>query len=323
MTHRTYGLAVAAALLLAGPAQAQRQVNASHDAASNGMVEIHMNSGSVRVVGWSRNQVQVTGTVSGRDQVHLDGGGRTVEVRVGSGRGGRGSAATLEVRVPTGSSVEVMAGAAPVTVSGVTGLVETTSQSGPVTIQGNPRSVEVVAHSGPVTVEGRTDRVEITAMSGPVRVTADVRQRVEVEAMSGPVELLGTVGEVEVNALSGNVRIANATGRVEVEAVSGNVIINGTRLRGNVNGVSGNITVSGTLGGPVTLETHSGNVELRLPGGAAAEVEVATFNGGFRSDFSGAREDRESRHERRVSIGRGGPAVSITTFSGDVKLSRR
>lgn len=316
--HRTLGLALAAAVMLAAPAQAQRQVNARHDASSTGRVEIQMNTGSLRVVGWSRGQVQVTGTVSGRDEVQLDGSGRTVEVRVG-----RRGTANLEVRVPVGSSVEVTVGSAPITVSGVTGAVEATSRSGNVTIQGSPRSVEVMAYSGAVTLEGRTDRAMVTSMSGPVRVTGDVRQRVEVEAMSGPVDLLGTVGEVEVNALSGNVRVANATGRVEVEAVSGNISVNGSRLRGNVTSVSGNIVVAGSLAGPLSMESHGGNVELRLPSGAEAEVAVSTFNGGFRSDFGSGRESRESRNERRVSIGRGGPAVSITTFSGDVKLTRR
>lgn len=317
------GMAVAAALLLAGPAHAQRQVNARHDASSTGTVEITLEAGSVRVTGWSRGEVQVTGTVQGRDEVRLEGSGRTVEVQVGGSRPGRGGHATLEVRVPAGSSVEVTAGAAPVTVSGVTGAVEASSRSGGVTVQGSPRTVEVVAHSGPVTVEGRTDRVDLTAMSGPVRVTADVRQRAEIQAMSGPVDVLGAVGEVSINALSGNVRVTNASGRVEVEGVSGDMSVTGTRLRGNVSTVSGNILVNGSLSGAVTMETHGGNVELRLPSGASAEVEVTTFNGGFRSEIPGSRESRDSRHERRVSIGRGGPTVSISTFSGDVKLSRR
>jgi DUF4097 and DUF4098 domain-containing protein YvlB len=321
--HRNLGLAVAAALLLAGPAQAQRQVNARHDASSTGTVEITLGAGSVRVTGWSRGEVQVTGSVQGRDEVHLDGAGRTVEVRVGGSRPGRGGNANIEVRVPAGSSVEITAGAAPITVSGVTGLVEASSRSGGITVRGNTRGIEAVAHSGPVTVEGRTGRLEVTSMSGPVRVTADVPGRTEIQAMSGPVDLLGAVNEVEVNALSGNVRVANATGRVEVEGVSGNISVTGTRLRGNVNTVSGSILVNGSLAGPMNMESHGGDVELRLPSGASAEVEVATFSGGFRSEIRGARESRDGRHERRISIGRGGPAVSISTFSGDVKLSRR
>lgn len=323
--NRTLGLTVAAAaaLLAAAPAQAQRQVNERADASASGAVEIMMHQGSLRVVGWNRREVQVTGTVSrADDRVELERGGNSVQVRVAGRRGGRGGHANLEVRVPAGSRLEVTAQSAPITISGVTGAIEAVSHSGGVRVQGNPRTVEIVSHSGGVTVDGQTDRLSVTAMSGPVRVNGNVRQRAEIEAMSGPVDLAGTVGEVDVTALSGPVRIANATGRVEVEAISGNVTLNGTRLRGNVETVSGNIVVSGSVGGALNLESHGGNVELKLPDGAGAQVQVSTFNGGFRSDF-GEGTVRGSRGDRHVAIGRGGPTVSITTFSGGVKLSRR
>src|SRR5688500_11630176 len=108
MTHiRIASLAAAAAaLLLAGEAGAQRQVDARHSAAANGSVEIEINNGSVRVVGWRRNEVQVTGSLSREgDRLALDGAGRMTEVRI-EGRRGQPGSATLEVRVPAGSSVE-------------------------------------------------------------------------------------------------------------------------------------------------------------------------------------------------------------------------
>lgn len=322
MTYlRIVGLAGAAALLLAAPADAQRQVNARRDAASNATVAIHLDGGSVRVTGWARNEVQVTGTLASPDErLHLGGGGRSVDVRVAGRRGGRGGHGNLEVHVPAGSRVEVMAGSGPIHASGLTGSVEAVSQSGPVTVQGRLRRVEVVAQSGPVTIEGEAGTVDVTSMSGPVRVRADV-QRAEIEALSGPVELLGSVGEAHVNAVSGPVRVANATGRVEIDAVSGNVVLNGTGLRGNVQSVAGGILVAGTLGGALTLESHGGDVELRLPAGADAQVQVSTFSGNLRSDFGAGRESAGG--DRRVAIGRGGPTVSITTFSGNVKLRRR
>jgi DUF4097 and DUF4098 domain-containing protein YvlB len=321
MTRNLTLCLAAAALLAAVPAQAQREVNERHEASASGTVEIQMNQGSLRVTGWARREVQVTGTVARPgDRVQLDGGGGGVEVRVAGRNGSRGGSATLEVRVPAGSTVEVVAGAAPITISGVTGSVEAVSQGGRITVQGSPRAVELVSHSGGVTVEGQTERLDVTVMSGGVRVTADVRQRAEIVSLSGPVEVLGSVNELELTAMSGPVRVANAGGRVEIEAVGGGVTLNGSRLRGNVQSVSGSVVVGGSLGGPLSVESHSGDVELRLPGGTAAEVNVTTYNGGFRSDFGNG---RGSSRERHVTIGRGGPTVSITTFSGDVKLTRR
>lgn len=322
MTHiRTLSLAAAAAaLLLAGEAGAQRQVNARRDAAGTGTVEIAINNGSLRVVGWGRNEVQVTGSLSREnDRVVLEGSGRTTEVRVEGSRG-RAGTATLEVRVPAGSSVTVATGAAPILVAGVNGAVETVSQGGATTIQGNPRTVEATTQAGGITVDAQTDRVTLTSMAGAVRVAGTVRQRAEINAMAGAVEVTGSVGEAEISALNGAVRVANVTGgRIEITSVSGTVNVTGTRLRGNVESVSGRVVVSGSLGGALNVESHAGSVELRLPGNTGAEVQVTSWSGELDSDWRLRREGREWHG----TIGRGGPNVSITTFSGAVKLTRR
>ena len=322
MSHiRTLSLAVAAAALLAGgSAQAQRQVNARHDAAANGRVEIAGHNGPLRVIGWSRNEVQVTGTLSrDGDRVVVEGSGRTVEVRV-EGRRGRAGTANLEVRVPAGSSLEVATTGGGLSVSGVNGTLETAVSGGATSIQGSPRSIEVASQGGGVTIDATTDRVNVAAMGGAVRLAGTVRERAEINAMGGAVDVTGSVGEVEINALSGAVRVSNVTnGRVEITAVSGGVVLNGSRLRGNVQSVSGNVLVTGTLGGSLNLESHSGNVELRLPASTAADVNVTTWSGELDSAWRLTRDGREWHG----SLGRGGPALSITTFSGDVKLSRR
>jgi DUF4097 and DUF4098 domain-containing protein YvlB len=318
---RTLSLAAAAAaLLLAGEAGAQRQVNARHDASGSGTVDININTGSLRVVGWGRNEVQVTGTLGREgDRVVLEGSGRTTEVRVAGGRG-RSGPATLEVRVPAGSSVSVTAGAAPVTITGVNGAVETTSQAGVTTIQGNPRSIEATGQQGGITVNAQTDHVTLTTMAGPIRVAGTVRQRAEISSMAGAVELSGSVGEADIHALNGAVRVANVTGgRVEINSVAGSVTVNGSRLRGNVETVTGSVSISGTLGGALEVTSHAGSVELRLPASTAADVTVTSFSGGVDSDWRLRREGREWHG----TLGRGGPRVNITTFSGAVKLTRR
>lgn len=319
---RTLSLAAAAAVLLvAGEAGAQQQVNARQDAASNGTVSIEINNGSLRVVGWGRGEVQVTGTL-GRDgdRVELNGGGRATQVRV-EGRRGRPASANLEVRVPAGSSVEVTAmGNAPIVITGVNGAVEATTRNGVATVQGSPRTVEATSQNGGIVVDVQTDRATLTSMSGPVRVSGNVRQRAEINAMNGAVEINGSVGEIEVHALSGTVRVANVTGgRVEINSVSGSVNVTGTRLRGNVASVSGSVVVTGSLGGALNLESHAGSVELRLPGSTGAQVDITSWNGGVNSDWRLQRDGREWSG----TLGRGGPNVSITTFSGSVKLTRR
>ena len=318
---RTLSVAAAfAALLLASEASAQRQVNVRQNAAPSGTVEIQMNDGSLRVVGWGRSEVQVTGTLSrDGDRVDLDGGGSDTEVRV-AGQRGRAGPANLEVRVPAGSSVEVTTGGAPLIINGVNGDVEATSRGGVITVQGSPRTVEAASQHGGITVDARTDRVNLTAISGPVRVSGAVRQRAEINSVSGAVIVAADVGEAEINAVNGAVRVANVTGgRVEVNSVSGSVHVNGSRLRGNVSSLSGGVVISGSVGGALNVESHAGSVELRLPASTGAEVQVTSWSGGVQSDW----RLRRDGGEWRGTLGRGGPAVNVTTFSGSVKITRQ
>jgi DUF4097 and DUF4098 domain-containing protein YvlB len=314
------GAAAAAALAAAHPAEAQRQVNERQATGATGMVEITVPAGAVRVTGWSRNEVQVTGHLSrSTDRVQISGGRGSMEVEVVSGSGRPGNA-TLTVHVPAGKSVEVQTSGGPVHVTGITGDVEAVNRGGPLTVEGSPRDVELTSTGGPVTVNATARSVSVNSTGGPVTIGGTVRGLAEVNAMSGPVTVTAAAERVEINALSGPVRITNAGGPVEVASVSGPVYLAGRRLSGSIENVSGGVVVEGTLGGGLSVESHSGDVELRLPAGTAADVDVTTYSGGFRSDFGAGRRDGNERHLR---LGRGGMELSITTFSGNVKLTRR
>lgn len=316
-------LAALAALALALPADAQsRRVDAHTPAAADGSVEVNA-QGTIRVTGWNRNEVRVTGTVGGpRDRVVVDRSGGTVEVSL-RGERGRAGAADLEIRVPEGSSVEVSGGSGGLSIGGVAGSVETSSHGGSVTVRGSPRSIEISAAGGQVTVDAETNSLEISSTGGGVRVDGAVRRRAEVSVVGGSVEIVGSVADVEVSLMGGGVRITNATGRVEVSAVSGDVVVRGSGLRGEVQNVSGGVTVvaTGPLGGPLSLNNHGGNVELRLAPRVGADVSVSSFRGRFVSELD-VRTRREGSRERQVVVAGGGPAVSITTFAGEVKLAR-
>jgi DUF4097 and DUF4098 domain-containing protein YvlB len=322
MTRHTLAAVLALAGTLHLPATGGAQsgrVDTRHSAAANATVEISV-AGTIRVTGWNRNEVHVTGTTTRPgDRVVVGGSGRSVSV--GGGRGA--THANLEIRVPAGASVEVSASDGPVSVSGVGGAVEVSTRGGAVTVAGTPRRIEVSSMGGGVVVDARTGSLEISALGGPVRVSGSVVGRTEVNALGGPVELLGTVNDVQVNSLGGGVRIASASGRVEVTSVAGNVEVRGSRLRGSVSSVSGNLLVISTapLAGALSLESHSGDVELRLPARAGATVNVTTYSGRFESDIA-VETRRASARDRQVVVAGGGTAVSISTFSGRAKLGR-
>ncbi|HEX8393857.1 MAG TPA: DUF4097 family beta strand repeat-containing protein [Longimicrobium sp.] len=317
MHNRLLVAAGAAALLAwAAPASAQRQVNTRQPASGSGTMEIHTHGGSLRVIGWNRNEIQVTGTLSrDGDRLQMEDG----DVMVVGSRG-RAGPSTLEVRVPAGKSVDVQTNGGMLSISGVDGNIEAVNAGGPVTVEGTPRNVEISTTNGPVTVNATTRDLEVHSMNGAISISGTVRGRLEADAMNGGVTVNAAAERTEINTLNGAVRVTNANGPVDVNTVSGAIQVSGRRISGNYQTVAGAMVLEGGLGGELNVESHSGSVELRVPGGTDADVTITTWNGRFASDFGDGRRDGG---ERRLRLGSGGPDVSITTFSGPVRITRR
>ncbi|HEX5632239.1 MAG TPA: DUF4097 family beta strand repeat-containing protein, partial [Gemmatimonadales bacterium] len=74
--------------------------------------------------------------------------------------------------------------------------------------------------------------------------------------------------------------------------------------------------------GDVSIETGSGDVELRLPASVGAEVELETGSGDIHTDFPlQVTRAGEDALEGRLGDGRG--RLEIETGSGDVSLLKR
>lgn len=257
-------------------------------------VEIDVPVRHVRVRGWDRDELRVQGQyVPRREEFDIEGGGASVEISldVSEGRWDEDlqMPRELEVSVPRGArlSVEVQAGG--IDVQGVHGDVQLESVSGDVAYAGEARGVGLSSVSGSVTAEA------------PAATTT------------------------RAESVSGDVRVAVAGGLVEVEAVSGDVDVraSGTVTRLQVEAVSGRIRVRAAPAANASyeLESHSGTVELVLPGDLDAVLEAETFSGDVRNAFG--REARStSRYtpekELRQTVGSGSARISVETFSGAV-----
>ena len=100
--------ALVLATVLAGPAwvAAQTPVDQKRPAAADGKVSIENMSGSVKVTGWDRAEVQVKGTVGSGGELSFDGSEKETTIEVEAEHGNpMGIKSDLEVFVPAGSSV--------------------------------------------------------------------------------------------------------------------------------------------------------------------------------------------------------------------------
>lgn len=283
-----------AVTLLASPTFSEERVDLVKPASASGEVEIVNTSGSITVIGWAREEVQVQGVLGrGSKRLDFDAGPHRTVVRVvlpPNCRSCEGS--DLTIKIPMASALYVEVVSADITVQ------ETT---GPCTL----KSV-----SGDVRVSGGTAQVEARSVSGEVRVRA-VRAPVRAKSVSGDVLVDGVEGSVEGSTVNGDIEIRGSTiSRADLASVSGFVRMEGT------------LTPSARL----DARSVSGDITLVLPADTAADFQATTFSGSIRNDFGPeARRVCQYTPERELNFatGSGGARIVLKSHSGNISLRQR
>jgi DUF4097 and DUF4098 domain-containing protein YvlB len=260
-------------------------VDESRPAKANGVVDIDVPNGEVKVVAWNKSEVSVKGHIEGAELEVSTSSDRT-RIRV-AGRRHQGEA-ELEIRVPAGSRVEAKGVSTSLEIRDVSGALRLQSVSGDIAVSGAPSDVDV--HS-----------------------------------VNGQVELNVKSAVVNARSISGAVRVAGARGRASIDSVSGDCSLEGGDFTEvEMRGVSGNLRFVGGIAGQGSFEfkTHSGDIELHLPAATNADVELRTFNGSLESRL-GASGPRQSTSALDFRAGNGGAKVRGRTFNGDIRVEAK
>lgn len=254
----------------------------------NGTITVNAGSGDVIVTGVSTNQLHVR-AISDDEDIRFDYSPGRVELSTAR----RGSDTRFELTVPIGARVIAR------------------SQSGDVSIKGTRGEVEVSGASGDIQVD-------------------DVVGRLTVNSFSGEVTASSVNGDVEVNTQSGDLKLTDVRGDVQVGNTSGDITMRGmTSKLVRAKTTSGDVTYDGTIdpAGRYDLISNSGDVHLRIPREANAQLNVSTWNGEINSDFpitlKPGMHDIGASTSKHFTFEIGGGAARITaeTFSGDVTVS--
>ena len=182
-------------------------------------------------------------------------------------------------------------------------------------------------HSATVTVTvPRQCQTQVGVVSAAA-VMSGIRARASVKSVSGRITLDGLTGDVDANTLSGALEAQGMNGTLNFTTVSGDLTLaDGWLERLDANGVSGDVTADIDLDplGGMHVKTVSGEVTLRLPAEADAQVNLHSLSGDVRSEFAELRRSSApASHSVSGSLGAGSGQVSVTTMSGRVMLLRR
>jgi hypothetical protein len=239
-------------------------------------VEITNMAGSVRVLAWDRDQIQIQGELGrGAERLEVTGDRSRTVIRVVIPQNARNVRGTdLVVRMPVAKDVGIRTTSADVRVDNLTGGVDIQSTSGDVQVSGSPASVQARSTSGDVqAIVQTTARVRASSTSGDVTVRGTVRESVNVESVSGDVEVSGSTPEVRAKTVSGDLSLRGVTGKVSASTVSGDATVRESRIQfGSFETVSGSVRFDGEL--PEGLGVQHSEPQWRRGASSAGECGV-------------------------------------------------
>jgi hypothetical protein len=255
-------------------------------------VRVYNLVGSVRVIGWNRDSVAVTGTLGKGNVLHMGGGRSGMKMFIEGADDRNPAPADIEVMVPLRAKVWVKTATASIDVSGVSGSLDLYVVGGNITVKGNPADVNA-------------------------------------EAIDGSIAISGSPAWVRAKSASGNVSIDGSISDVTCSTVSGKIDIAGTKFeKARFESVTGNIRFAGSFekGGLVNFDTHSGSIEIGMPAESPADFDIVSIAGPVTNKLTSSRPipGRYGRgSELTTSSGSGGTRVVVRSFKGSVVLIRK
>jgi hypothetical protein len=125
---------------------------------------------------------------------------------------------------------------------------------------------------------------------------------------------------VELSTIAGRVDIGAVAGMIRLDSIAGPVVLTGVEAA-QVDSLAGGLSITGARPGARGIHVSSvvGPVELSFARNADADVRISSVVGKVQSPSPGARSSGENG-DYRLRIGAGGPAVSISSVMGPVRL---
>lgn len=289
---RWRALLFSSAIVCAGDAGAQTKISRGLSLDPAGAVRIFNLVGSVRVTGWGRDSVAVRGTLGKGNQLYMGGGRQGMKMFIESADNRNPSSANIEVMVPARAKVWVKTATANIDVSGVSGSLDLYVVSGNIRVTGNPADVNA-------------------------------------EAIDGSITIVGSPGWVRAKSASGDVSLDGSSPDVTISTVSGRIDTDGTRFeKAKFETVTGSIRFAGSFarGGLSTFDSHSGSIEIGIPAGSPADLDVISIAGPITNKLTSTKPvpGRYGRgSELSTSSGSGGIRVVVRSFKGAVALIRK
>ncbi|MBM3734684.1 MAG: DUF4097 domain-containing protein [Acidobacteria bacterium] len=267
-----------------------------------GRLTLENANGSIEVIGWDQNRVDIQATKFAKTKADLD------DLKIDVHK----SADVVEVRTIRPESWNRRAR------GGVRYRIRVPRKT---------RLDRIQNTNGAVTAQSIESPVRLRSTNGTIKV-AGVRGEAELNTTNGRVELADFRGSAAISTTNGGIHATGITGRLTASTTNGPIEISAQdleagqvhRLR-STNG-SVNLELNGGKTGDVEVSTTNGRVKLRLPSNINARLRANTSNGHISTEFPVGHKLDRRRRSLDAELGSGGPVIHARTTNGGVSIER-
>ncbi|MFQ5425347.1 MAG: DUF4097 domain-containing protein [Phycisphaerae bacterium] len=237
---------------------------------------------------------------------------------------------SIALRRAHGDTVDVQTGHGAIRLAEIdAGYVRAETYSGRVTLEDiDSKRLMVTTSYGPLSMTRVSAQVTARTSSGSMTLTDVRRGPVDLRSGYGQIEVRKGAGELTAHTASGNVRVEDFDGRVDAETSYGSMALDGVFSSLTTVSHSGAIRVTAAEGSkptsPWSLRSGNGGLELTVPADFDCRLQAQTGFGSIDVDvpMQLERTRTSGRNELSGVLGKGGPAVSLETASGSIRLGQ-
>jgi len=241
---------------------------------SGAVVYVRLQSGSVRVTGWDRDSVHVTGRLAPGETWLTEPGTDTVVVRAEGMPRGLSAPSELDIQVPRGARVVVRAAAASLVVRGLDAEVDLSTAAGNLLVESVIGPIRAETMLGTLTVVGPVAKLTASTTSGALLVSAPYDT-----AMVGESPVITRRAGTEP---FGDVLLRSVSGRITFDAPA--------VTKASVHNIRGDTRLAAVpvAGGVIAATSHAGLTTVVWPASTGAWLDAGSMKGGVRVPTRGA-----------------------------------
>lgn len=266
-----------------------------------GRLVVETMNGSIEVLGWEKDAVQITGTkYAGREELlkeikidaKADDSGVTVRATRPSGFRHGNMGARFSIRVPRQVQLERL-----------------NSSNGQIRVEDVQGNARLETSNGALIIRKVEGRLDAHTSNG----------RVEADTITGDVNLRTSNGSIHVDRISGAIEAITSNGSIhaQIEKPKAGVPLSFESSNGSIE-----LEVSALEDNELRASTSNSSITVRLPASIKAQLRASTSNSSITSDFDVLTRGTLSKNHLEGSINGGGPLIHLSTSNASIHLQK-